>query len=108
MAKTRVKVGATVGTYVGTHHRWLTGTQVRIVRVIRGHQRDPDNAEMVVHGTIMVGPADILEVQSWSEKQKRWSWVTSDVTIDEIDFDQTRRPHRSEEWQGKEKSNAPQ
>lgn len=76
----------TITTYDGDEHPYLRGHRVLIVAVMKGaaaSNHDPDRegsylrdeADVVRAGGITAD--DRVEVQPWLEREKRWSFVTS-------------------------------
>lgn len=77
----------TVTTYHGHEHSYLHGHKVRIVAVLKNAARpdyDPDADGSYVTDEAALGRAggvaagDRVEVQPWLEKERRWSFVSSD------------------------------
>lgn len=77
----------TITTYDGDEHPCLRGHRVRVVGVMKGgaaSDDDPDREgsylrdeeDLVRAGGITAD--DRVEVQPWLEREKRWSFVTSD------------------------------
>ena len=81
---TTPKIIGREGTYVGTAHKWATGLRIQVVAILRdGEALYDDRAigEIRATDTIEFAP-EIVE-----NGTRRWSWVLSDATINEVEFD---------------------
>ncbi|HMS15943.1 MAG TPA: hypothetical protein PKA37_03810 [Planctomycetota bacterium] len=58
-------------------HAWAIGQKVLIVAAYRG--------EEIVRPDQAILPTDQLEFRPWIEEENRWSWVTSDATLDQLE-----------------------
>jgi len=86
------KVIGTITTYVGTdrrEHPYLAGYKVRITAVLRAGDPDhPDNYVCDDDHLARVGGLrreDRVEVQPWLAKEGRFSFVTSDPRVCDLD-----------------------
>ena len=78
------RIIGTTTTYHGTEHRFLTGATVRIVALVR-EGTGPDGAceayldeDEAIARSGGIHATDRVEVQPWLERQRRFSFVTSD------------------------------
>ncbi len=72
-------IGSTMR-YARGEHRWALGLKVQIVSVHRDDGILTDDTEI---GELL--PDDLIEFRPWMETEGRWSFVTSDASIDELD-----------------------
>lgn len=77
----------TITTYDGDEHPYLRGHKIRIVVVLphaAASDFDPDRESRVLRDDDEIERAggvtadDRIEVQPWLERERRWSFVTSD------------------------------
>ena len=88
------KTIGTITRYEGTEHPYLHGYQVKVIAVLKGAalpNRDPDDHfavattddELARLGGIAVG--DRAEVVPWLENEGRFSFVSSDPRVEDLD-----------------------
>ncbi len=84
-------IGATT-TYVGTdrrEHPYLAGLKVRIVAVLRAGDPDDENHFVADNEYLArlggLRQEDRVEVQPWIDKEGRFSWVTSDPRVADLE-----------------------
>lgn len=86
----RTKLIGRVATYVGDAHPYLRGYAVKVVAVITRPEGDPDNGAVCGSDDDLAAAGgldperDIIEVVPWLPKQGRWSFVSSDVQLDDL------------------------
>ena len=73
-----MKIG-TIKRYAHGPHGWLIGLGVRIVAIHRDGQILTNDDEI---GQVL--PTDVIEVRPWISEEDRWSFVTSDATLDQL------------------------
>ncbi len=88
------KVIGTVTTYSGTEHRYLRGYQVKVLAIFKGAAApdyDPDDGFSVATTDDDLarlgglGPDDRAEVVPWLETESRFSFVSSDPRVADLD-----------------------
>jgi hypothetical protein len=77
--------------YRGTAHPWLTGLRIEILGIfkVRPGQPDPELFQDEVELATLGGhaPTDTALVAPWIEKEGRFSWVTSDAKVGELELE---------------------
>ena len=88
------KTIGTITRYEGTEHAYLRGHQVKVIAVLKGAalaDHNPDDGfavattddELVRLGGIAIG--DRAEVVPWLESEGRFSFVSSDPRVEDLD-----------------------
>src|SRR3990172_11663434 len=88
------KIIGTITTYHGDEHRYLRGHQIKVLAVFKGAaapDHDPDDGfavattddELARLGGL--GPDDRAEVVPWLESESRFSFVSSDPRVADLE-----------------------